>query len=202
MATINAPTHHNLRQENARASDSLISALALATLTIIGFALAAYFGAFGVGSAGSIACYIGGGIAGLGLIVATALRCIGGSKLHDVHETSDSDSSVESVGSDSIVAAPVGSHSDSGVAAPAGSHRDSGVAAPADGSASIVAAPAGRDSPGSSATADSTSKGHFFETRPVFRPLLFGGSWFVKPLQLAPAPVSVSAGQEDMNAVD
>ena len=70
--------YHNLRQENAPANNSRISVLALATLTMIGLALAVHFGALGVSSAGSIAlCYIGGGIAGLGLIVAIALRCRG-----------------------------------------------------------------------------------------------------------------------------
>ncbi len=76
--------YHELRQENARANHSLISTLAIATIAMIGLTLAMHFGA-AVGPAGLIACSVVTGGVGLGLIAASALRCIGFPKRTLVH---------------------------------------------------------------------------------------------------------------------
>ena len=72
--------YHNLRQENACTNSSLITALAIAAVAMVGVTLAMYFGAFRVSPAGLIGCYVGTGAVDLALIVAIALPCIGGSK--------------------------------------------------------------------------------------------------------------------------
>ncbi len=78
--------YHNHRQENACASGSLITALVIATVTMVGLTLAVHFGAFEVSSAGQIGFYVGTGAAGLALIAAISSRCIGGFKHRVPHE--------------------------------------------------------------------------------------------------------------------
>ena len=90
--------HHNLaerkeshehRQENARADRSLVSALFIATIAMVGLTLALHLGGSAVSQTGLTACSVGTALTGLGLIAAIASRCMGSSKPTRVKHNTD-----------------------------------------------------------------------------------------------------------------